>query len=324
MMNMNKLSRAGDNIHLSEEAKQRIIDGCNANMPGESGYTDHVMTVERYKPQRAAKLASGLAVCTAVVVGAAVTASMLNRFSEDRDSAVSGPAAQVTESYSGIPVNIDHTPVKFLLESDYDSNSNKPWLSTSQKEQINNILMPLKYTKIPPVSLGDDYDYANSIIKYVVDNNVDTVHWLCFKDDIVLYEYSDSEKLSKECYKLSENVYDQIHNILELHFLFLFDEKFTCEKAENVSLAGIEEMRQFIDERSYTNITGTEGVPDISDDGITFTCQMNNWTLRVDIDKNMVYLNGFVGNDNKRLHLVNSEDDPYYGETYIFNDCDDI
>ena len=52
MMNLNKLSRAGEKIRLSDDAKKRIIAACTQKLPDNAGeYTDIVMTVERYKPR---------------------------------------------------------------------------------------------------------------------------------------------------------------------------------------------------------------------------------------------------------------------------------
>lgn len=330
-MNMNKLNRAGESIHLSDEAKKRIIAGCFRKLPDiQEEYSDHIITVKACKHRKYGKTAVIAAACIIVIGGVGLTFHGLSKCSlQDDYSANSSHVTRVNDQeYSGIPLSIGETPIAEFIETDYQNNDSQPWLSDSQHQKINAILNSLTYTEIPPQDFGEDYDY-DVVLKY---DAIDNFHSIFFKDDIAIWSCHTQIiengipiplHNTKKYYRLSENVYDKLKSITDVHFLHVFDKKFSC--IQNGDGQGLEEMKNFLQGLDYKDITGTEEALDLADGGITITCKADSYYHQVNISGNKLIYDIMVDTANgpERLHMRDSAD-PYYGETYIVADHSDL
>ena len=318
-MNMNKLSRAGDNIHLSEEAKQRIIDGCNANMPDESGYTDYVMTVERYKPRRVAKFASIAAASLLVAGGAAFTLRSLSE-NVDTDKSPISASANVSTSHTPIdttPKSLNETEVGQFLSKNFTGNG-CDLLSEDQRKKIRSLFDDLVFTEVE--SFQPTEDYICMMYQDGVSTTSVTVH-----DDCVTYNYSYGllGPNTKKRFKVSKSIEEELRKIYDTRFLFMLDNPFYLPDGTGIDKEGMDEIRGFLNSLTYTQIP--EADADFSeDDCIDLDCcgsyyESDTNSYRLSIHNNTFrcqYIHGGY-DEYQPISVTNSG-----GAVYITADCE--
>lgn len=71
-MNYNKLKRSAENIHIPDDSRKRIIRNCRSiaeNQSENEEYTDHIFTVDQYKPSIFRRIAGITALCAVFGIG---------------------------------------------------------------------------------------------------------------------------------------------------------------------------------------------------------------------------------------------------------------
>ncbi|WP_298528903.1 hypothetical protein [uncultured Ruminococcus sp.] len=159
-MNIDDLKKSAEKITLSEDAKERIIQKCDelaksGNIHTKSGgsdeeFTEHVFTVEHYKPRRFTKIAAGLAACALIVAGTGITMNMV----KNQPKSVSSHSTAAATNTSDVQENLPEAISK-VLNNDFKKFRDN-YLSDYQKDKIRALFTQADY------SLADEFDDADA------------------------------------------------------------------------------------------------------------------------------------------------------------------
>ncbi|MBR4626569.1 MAG: hypothetical protein IKO47_02500 [Ruminococcus sp.] len=253
MMNMNKLSRAGESIHLSEEAKKRIIAGCSAKLSENAGeFTDYVMPVERYRPRRTARFAAiAAAVCLIAGGGAALTFSRLSRSPDDKAANPTAGSELTDASQTAIdpaPRNVNDTVIGEFLANDFVRNGayGLSYFSDIQRRQVREVFNGVTFTETEETVLGDDalcFQYQDGVSTATVSVRGDIVKYK--------YMYGLTGPIISKWFRLSGNIEDKLRDIYDNNFLFMTDETLYLPDGRTIDEAGCEKIRELFGRYSY-------------------------------------------------------------------------
>ena len=258
-MDMDKLKSTGENIHLSETAKNRIIAECSKYAEdSRSEYTDHVMTVERYKPRRAAKFASIAAAAVLIAGGTGAAIFSLNKSEPEQEQSSPGASA---ERYTGTAVKepVEMYNTTFHLNEFFwnKCTGNGRQLSDTQREKLYELFSGLTYTEL------DDYElqYPNKhILEYTRDfddSYQDGYYYASIEGDILVTDLKSTyqpKTINKQCYKLSENIEERFDAICNEEFSLVLDNDFYCLEKGDLDEQSQSEIKNYLQSLRYENI----------------------------------------------------------------------
>ena len=318
MMNLNKLSRAGEKIRLSDDAKKRIIAACTQKLPDNAGeYTDIVMTVERYKPRPFRRFAAIAAVCVLAVGGLGAGIFAVNKLAPKPDKNSPGAAA---EEYTGKavrePFEMKYTHMTQFFWNKCSGNG-RP-LSDAQLEKLYDLFNGITYTEL------DDYNVVQPtthFLEYTRDNNdyyEDGYYIACLYDDtIVLDEKSTFQPKAnnKQCYRLSENITEQFDEICCSPFSLVLDNEFFCLAEGDISKAGQSEIADYLRGLNYSDVYTSEEPSAASGScaDLNFSCAEYDCKLHI-FGNYLTYTIDFTDPNAKKQHIE---------ERVIASGCDD-
>ena len=175
-MNIDDLKKSAEKITLPDDAKERILQKCadisaevqpHRTVSGDEGYTDHVFTVEHYKPRRFARIAAGLAACAVVAASVGITMKLTKDQPkpDSRSASTAGASENTSPEISGDPI-ADMLAQDFTINNDGSfDNGYTDKLSPYQREKIRELLSSPARTEI------DNYDMTDCTgIKFISGN----------------------------------------------------------------------------------------------------------------------------------------------------------
>lgn len=268
-MDLNKLNSSGKNIRLSESAKKRIVTECSKYAKNsDSEYTDHVMTVERYKPRRFTRFAAIAASAVLIAGGTWAAVFSLNKIAPEPEQ--NSPGASV-ERYTGTAIKEpgDMYQTTFHLNEFLwnKCTGNGRLLSDTQREKLYKLFSGLTYTQI------DDYElqYPNKhILEYT--RNFDESHKddyqytrvsqdgyysACIEGDILVTDFKSTyqrKTVNKQCYRLSENIEERFDAICNEKFSLVLDNDFYCLERDDLDDNSQSEIKAFLQSLQYEDI----------------------------------------------------------------------
>lgn len=209
-MNIDDLKKSAEKITLSEDAKERIIQKCDdlaksgnihIKSGGDEEFTEHVFTVEHYKPQRLAKITAGLAACAVIAASAGLTMKLMKNQPKSASSPSSITAADTT---SALNDNIPEELTK-VLNNDF-TNFLGVYLSEYQRDKIRELFSNAEY------SLADEFkdedadfiEYTDSEFTYRVGVYKDLI---CYRCDSI----DDTEFAALKGYAISKDIEGNTH-----------------------------------------------------------------------------------------------------------------
>ena len=210
-MNIDDLKKSAEKITLSEDAKERIIQKCDelaksGNIHTKSGgsdeeFTEHVFTVEHYKPRRFAKITAGLAACAVVAASVGITMKL----TKDQPKSASSPSSiAAADTTSALNDNIPEELTK-VLNNDF-TNFLGVYLSGYQRDKIRELFSNAEY------SLADEFkdedadfiEYTDSEFTYRVGVYKDLI---CYRCDSI----DDTEFAALKGYAISKDIEGNTH-----------------------------------------------------------------------------------------------------------------
>lgn len=209
-MNIDDLKKSAEKITLPDDAKERILQKCadisaevqpHRTVSGDEGYTDHVFTVEHYKPRRLAKITAGLAACAVIAASAGLTMKLMKNQPKSASSPSSIAAADTT---SALNDNIPEELTK-VLNNDF-TNFLGVYLSEYQRDKIRELFSNAEY------SLADEFkdedadfiEYTDSEFTYRVGVYKDLI---CYRCDSI----DDTEFAALKGYAISKDIEGNTH-----------------------------------------------------------------------------------------------------------------
>ena len=273
MMNLNKLSRAGEKIRLSDDAKKRIIAACTQKLPDNAGeYTDIVMTVERYKPRPFRRFAAIAAVCVLAAGGTAAAVSIINKApdisSSSRSKQQFASPSTVLSDTIGTVSPVSETAIGEFLANDFIGNGGLQSLSATQRENIRGLFADLTATETEPFSIDSSLYTEDGVCTFPVlqYNGGDCNSHISVIGDTVKYTYAYGLTGQKtyRYYKLDKNIEAELKQICDTHFLFMLDGRFYPEWGYDIDQTGRDEINALFNGLHFVE---TEDVPTGLSDG---------------------------------------------------------
>jgi hypothetical protein len=210
-MNIDDLKKSAEKITLPDDAKERIIQKCaelaetektgSKSVTGNDEYTDHVFTVEHYKPRRFSKIAASIAACAVIAASAGLTMKLVKNQPKSASSPSSITAADTT---SALNDNIPEELTK-VLNNDFTSFLGS-YLSGYQRDKIRELFSNAEY------SLADEFkdedadfiEYTDSEFTYRVGVYKDLI---CYRCDSI----DDTEFAKLKGYFISNDIEGNTH-----------------------------------------------------------------------------------------------------------------
>ena len=312
MMDLNKLSRAGENIRLSDDAKKRIIAACAQKLPDNPGeYTDIVMSVERYKPRPIRRFAAIAAVCVLAAGGTAALFTMKNIGSKAEKNT---PGAAI-ESYTGKAVKEPGDMYQtHLMEFFWNKcNGNGRPLSDVQCDRLYELFSGLTYTELDDCELQSP---SKHILEYTIDIDdyyQDGYYWACIEGDILVTDLKSTyqpKTNNKQCYRLSENIEERFDEICNEEFSLVLDNDFYCLEEGDVSKEAKSEITDFLRGLDYGDISTTKQSSDsaplngAASVDLNFSCEEYDCNLHIS-GCTFTYTIDYTGIETKKQHIEN-------------------
>ncbi len=329
-MNIDDLKKSAEKITLSEDAKERIIQKCDdlaksgnihIKSGGDEEFTEHVFTVEHYKPRRLAKITAGLAACAVIAASAGLTMKLMKNQpkSDSRSASTAGAAEDTSPEISGDPI-ADMLAQDFIINN--DGTTENPYtdkLSPYQREKIRELLSSPARTEI------DNYDMTDCTgIKFISGNYYyfigvkgDVMSWsrnyiaLGETEPATLKGYSvssdtegstetkevagvrispdtdgDPDELIKKVrkyYKLSANIEADLRAIINMPLENIIGYDFFAENFNDISENERNEIRSYIHGLELKKVPSVDAALRDSNANITLNYEEENLKYKLDI-----------------------------------------
>lgn len=274
-MNIDDLKKSAEKITLSEDAKERIIQKCDelaksGNIHTKSGgsdeeFTEHVFTVEHYKPRRFTKIAAGLAACALIVAGTGITMNMVKNQTKSVSSHSTAAATNTSDVQENLPEAISK-----VLNNDFKKFRDN-YLSDYQKDKIRALFTQADY------SLADEFDDADA--EYIEFTDDEFTYRVGVYNDLICCrcESKDSTELAtmqgyvdlkdiegntyteavtavadepglkyRNYFRVSKDFYEEYRAILNMPFEQVLGENFFITEPGDLSSAQQDEIRDFL------------------------------------------------------------------------------
>ncbi len=276
-MNIDDLKKSAEKITLSDDAKERIINKCaeiaeaekngSKSITGNDEYTDHVFTVEHYKPRRFTKIAAGLAACAVIVAGTGITMNMVKNQPKSVSSNSSAAATNTSDVQEDLPEAISK-----VLNNDFKKFRDN-YLSDYQKDKIRALFTQVDY------SLADEFNDADA--EYIEFTDDEFTYRVGVYNDLICCrcESKDSTELAtmqgyvdlkdiegntytkavtvtavadepgleyRNYFRVSKDFYEEYRAILNMPFEQVLGENFFITEPGDLSSAQQDEIRDFL------------------------------------------------------------------------------
>ena len=295
MMDLNKLSRAGENIRLSDDAKKRIIAACAQKLPDNPGeYTDIVMSVERYKPRPFRRFAAIAAVCVLAAGGTAAAVRVFNKASDTKSSGKrQSTSASALSDTIGTVLPLSETPVGEFLANDFRCNDGLQYLSAMQRENIRGLFADLTATETEPFSIDSSLYTEDGICTFPVlqYNGSDYNSHISVIGDTVKYTYAYglTGPNTYRYYKLDKNIEAELKQICGTQFLFMLDGNFYSEWSYDIDQTGRDEIKALFNGLHFVEVEDVPtGLSDATNDGTALFMRDGGKLYQINVFNNYV------------------------------------
>ena len=340
-MNIDDLKKSAEKITLSEDAKERIIQKCDelaksGNIHTKSGgsdeeFTEHVFTVEHYKPRRLAKITAGLAACALIVAGTGITMNMV----KNQPKSVSSHSTAAATNTSDVQENLPGAISK-VLNNDFKKFRDN-YLSDYQKDKIRALFTQADY------SLADEFDDADA--EYIEFTDDEFTYRVGVYNDLICCrcESKDSTELAtmkgyvdlkdiegntyteavtavadepgleySNYFRVSKDFYEEYRAILNMPFETLLGRDFYINTPGDLSAEQQDEIRAYLrrinaEPMVTRHLMSRNTLPEPEPESAALTYQDGDTNIRICIGENSVKCYSFTTYDIEEYGIIERE-----------------
>lgn len=340
-MNIDDLKKSAEKITLSEDAKERIIQKCDDlaksdNIHTKSGgsdeeFTEHVFTVEHYKPRRLAKITAGLAACALIVAGTGITMNMV----KNQPKSVSSHSTAAATNTSDVQENLPGAISK-VLNNDFKKFRDN-YLSDYQKDKIRALFTQADY------SLADEFDDADA--EYIEFTDDEFTYRVGVYNDLICCrcESKDSTELAtmkgyvdlkdiegntyteavtavadepgleySNYFRVSKDFYEEYRAILNMPFETLLGRDFYINTPGDLSAEQQDEIRAYLrrinaEPMVTRHLMSRNTLPEPEPESAALTYQDGDTNIRICIGENSVKCYSFTTYDIEEYGIIERE-----------------
>jgi hypothetical protein len=340
-MNIDDLKKSAEKITLSDDAKERIINKCAEiaeaekngarSITGNDEYTDHVFTVEHYKPRRFTKIAAGLAACAVIVAGTGITMNMVKNQPKSVNSHSTAAATNTSDVQENLPEAISK-----VLNNDFKKFRDN-YLSDYQKDKIRALFTQVDY------SLADEFDDADA--EYIEFTDDEFTYRIGVYNDLICCrcESKDSTELAtmkgyvdlkdiegntyteavtavadepgleySNYFRVSKDFYEEYRAILNMPFETLLGRDFYINTPGDLSAEQQDEIRAYLRRINAEPIVtrhlmSRNTLPEPEPESAALTYQDGDTNIRICIGENSVKCYSFTTYDIEEYGIIERE-----------------